>query len=149
MDFDELLILAQKQGKESCTNNEFGIYDEYWNTYVKEIYENGEIEEKNEIYTESAEYDDLKCFLNVAEELDIEVILVSIPVNEKWYTFQGMLCDEYYGQVREVVKEYDNVIFVDMTKYADEKYFLKDVMHLGWKGWARINEALYREFKGQ
>lgn len=149
MDFDELLILAQKQGKESCTNNEFGIYDEYWNTYVKEIYENGEIEEKNEIYTESAEYDDLKCFLNVAEELDIEVILVSIPVNEKWYTFQGMLCDEYYGQVREVVKEYDNLIFVDMTKYADEKYFLKDVMHLGWKGWARINEALYREFKGQ
>lgn len=149
MDFDELLILAQKQGKESCTNNEFGIYDEYWNTYVKEIYENGEIEEKNEIYTESAEYDDLKCFFNVAEELDIEVILVSIPVNEKWYTFQGMLCDEYYGQVREVVKEYDNVIFVDMTKYADEKYFLKDVMHLGWKGWARINEALYREFKGQ
>lgn len=147
MDFGELLILAQEQGRASCTNNEFGIYDEYWDAYVKETYEKGEIKEKSEVYTESVEYEDLKCFLNVSEELGIEVILVSIPVNEKWYAFQGMLCNEYYGKVREVVKEYDNVIFLDMTKYAGEKYFLKDIMHLGWKGWARIGEALYDEFK--
>ena len=121
----------------------------YWNTYAKETYEKGEIEEKSEVYTESVEYEDLKCFLNVAKELDIEVILVSIPVNEKWYTYQGMLCDDYYEKIRSIAQEYDNVVLVDMTEYADEMYFFRDVMHLGWKGWVRISEAIYREFKKQ
>lgn len=147
MDFDKMLKLAEEQGEASCTNNDFGIYNDYWDSYVKEVYEKGEIEEKKEVFTESVEYEDLKCFLNVAGQLDIEVIVVSIPVNERWYAFQGMLCDEYYEKVENIVQEYDNVTFIDMTEYADEPYFLRDVMHLGWKGWARINEALYKEFK--
>lgn len=147
MDYDMMLSMAERQGKEACTNNEFGIYDEYWETYVEGVYENGEVEEKKEFFTESVEYEDLRCFLQVAKELDVEVILVSIPVNEEWYTFQGMLCDEYYKKVKMTTNEFDNVVFIDMTKYANEEYFLKDIMHLGWKGWVRINEALYREFK--
>ena len=103
MNFDMMLSMAEIQGKEACTNNEFGIYDEYWETYVEGVYERGEIEEKKEYFTESVEYEDLRCFLQVAKELDIDVILVSIPVNEKWYTFQGMLCDEYYKKVKMIM----------------------------------------------
>lgn len=147
MDFKEMLLVAEKQGKNNCTNNDFGIYDEYWDTYVEERYKAGEVKEKAEVYTDSIEYEDLRCFLQVAKELGIDVILVSIPVNEAWYTFQGMLCDKYYENIKMISKEYDNVVLVDMTKYADEKYFLKDVMHLGWKGWVRVNETLYKEFK--
>lgn len=98
---------------------------------------------------DSVEYDDLRCFLEVAGELDIHVILVSIPVNEKWYSYQGILCDEYYEKIRDIAGEYPNVELIDMTKYGDEKYFLKDIMHLGWKGWARINEELYKHFMEQ
>ena len=147
LDFEEVLQMAEEQGKSSCTNNDFGIYDTYWDTYVKETYEKGEVKEKKEFFVESQEYEDLRCFLKVAQELDVEVILVSIPVNEKWYSFKGILCDEYYENIRLIAEDFDNVVLVDMTKYADEKYFLKDIMHLGWKGWTRINEALYREFK--
>lgn len=150
MDFEEMLSLAEKQGEIHCTNNEFGIDDEYWDRYVKETYESGKLREKvvsYEVYTDSQEYEDLRCFLRVADELDIEVILVSIPVNEAWYTFQGNLCNDYYGNIKTIAQGFNNVTLVDMTEYAGEKYFLKDIMHLGWKGWARINEALYREFK--
>lgn len=146
IDFDAVLALAEKQGINSCTNNDFGIYDEYWDLYVAETYKAGEIIEKNQAYTRSIEYDDLRCFLNIAKELNIEVILVNIPVNGKWYEYQGILCDEYYSNIRTISAEYDNVTLIDMSKYEDEKYFLKDIMHLGWKGWARINEELYREF---
>lgn len=147
MDFKEMLLVAEKQGKNNCTNNDFGIYDEYWDTYVEERYKAGEVKEKAEFYVDSIEYEDLRCFLQVAKELGIDVILVSIPVNEAWYIFQGMLCDKYYENIEMISKEYNNVVLIDMTKYADEKYFLKDVMHLGWKGWVRVNEALYKEFK--
>lgn len=149
LDFEKVLKQAEMQGKTSCTNNEFGIYDEYWDTYAKEKFDQGEILEKTQIFTESPEYSDLNCFLDVAKELDIEVLLVCIPVNERWYTFQGLLCDEYYQKIANVAAESDNVTFIDMSEYADEKYFLKDVMHLGWKGWTRINERLYQEFTKQ
>ena len=146
LDFGALLELAQSQGESRCTNNEFGIYDDYWNTYVVETYEEGEVVEKSQHYTRSPEYNDLICFLDVTKELGIEVILVSIPVNGKWYEFQGILCDEYYQNIRDIAAEYSHVVLADMSVYEDEPYFLKDKMHLGWKGWARINEILYTEF---
>lgn len=146
MDWNSIYQLAQEQGETACTNNDFGIYDEYWDKYVKEQYEQGEIREKRQLFTESVEYDDLQCFLEVAEELDIQVLLVSIPVHEEWYFYQGMLCDEYYEKIRDISEQYENVELIDMTEYGSEKYFLKDVMHLGWGGWARINEELYKRF---
>ena len=85
----------------------------------------------------------------MAKELDLEVILVSIPVNAKWYSYTGVLLDNYYQNIRIIAGEYDNIVFVDMSIYENEKYFLKDIMHLGWKGWTRINEALYKEFVGE
>ncbi len=149
LDFSDILELAEEQGEKQCTNNDFGVYDEYWTTYVQETYNEGEVIDKQQVFTSSPEYKDLRCFLSVANEVGLEVILVSIPVNEKWYTYRGMLCDTYYENIRSIASEYDNVSLVDMTEYAGEKYFFKDVMHLGWKGWTRINEALYHEFTGK
>lgn len=146
LDYEKLLEKAEQQGNERCNNNEYGIYDKYWDTYVKEVYAEGEILEKNQVYVESPEYDDLRCFLNVAKELDIEVILVSIPVHGAWYEYRGQLCDEYYDKIRVLAEEYDNVYLADMSIYENEKYFLRDIMHLGWKGWVRINEELYNYF---
>ena len=84
--------------------------------------------------------------MDVAKELEIRVLLVSVPVNEKWYSYQGMLCDQYYRNIYSISQEYSNVELIDMTVYENEKYFLKDIMHLGWKGWAMINEELYKRF---
>lgn len=144
--FDDMLKLAEAQGNIACTNNEFGIYDEYFDTYVKETYKAGEVTEKKQVFEESVEYDDLKCFLSIADELGLEVILVSIPVNAKWYSYIGQSCDNYYKNIRDIAKEYSNINFVDMSGYENEKYFLKDIMHLGWKGWTRINERLFKAF---
>lgn len=147
IDYHAMLQLAEEQGRAACTNNEFGIMDDYWNTYVKDVYEQGEVKDKEQVYVESPEYEDFKCFLNVAEELEIEVLLVHIPIPEQWSLYQGQLADVYYDNIRTMAGDYENVTLIDMTEYAGEKYFFRDVMHLGWKGWTRINEALYREFK--
>ena len=146
LDFNEILELAEKQGQESCTNNTFGVYDEYWDTYVANVFSAGEVVDKTQQYTSSPEYYDLQCFLDVAKELGIEVIAISIPVNGPWYEYTGVLCDDYYYNVSNICAKYDNVTFADMSIYEDELYFFKDIMHLGWKGWTRVNEVLYTEF---
>lgn len=30
-----------------------------------------------------------------------------------------------------------------------EKYYMHDVMHLGWKGWLTINEEISKYFQGK
>lgn len=87
-DFDEVMDLAEKQGEKACTNNEFGISDDYWTTYMKDIYIKGKIETQQQLYTESVEYNDLYCFLDVADELGLKVILVNIPINGRWAEYQ-------------------------------------------------------------
>lgn len=149
IDYDKILELAEQQGAAGCTNNDFGVKDDYWNTYVADTYAKGEVLDKKQCYTESPEYGDLMCFLDVAKELEIEVILVSIPVNGKWYGYRGELCDDYYQNIRDIAAKYSNVTLADMSVYEDELYFFRDIMHLGWKGWTRVNEVLYKEFTGK
>ncbi len=147
LDFEEILELAEEQGKQACTNNDFAIYDDYWSEYLVDLYEKGEVENKIQKFSSSSpEYDDLRCFLNVAKDLDIEVCAFVIPVNGKWYNFQGNLCDKYYRKINNLLNEYDNVTIYDFSIYENEPYFLKDIMHLGWKGWTRVNEGMYEFF---
>lgn len=148
-DFNALLTQAEEAGRQACSNNDFGIHNEYWETYSRSVYEQGENPQKVQAAVKSVEYDDLRCFLQIARETGIEVMLVNTPVNAKWYTYTGQLFGTYYDNIRSIAGEYDNVRLIDMSQYENEPYFLKDIMHLGWKGWVRTNEALYKEFVGE
>ena len=60
---------AQKTAEKLVTNNPYGIYDEYYDKYIKEnmsTYFNSELEKD---YLESPEFEDLKMFIKIAKEL--------------------------------------------------------------------------------
>lgn len=43
-----------------------------------------------------------------------------------------------------------NVYEVELADFSDkeyEEYFLRDIMHLGWKGWVYLDEAVYQFYK--
>ena len=46
---------------------------------------------------------------------------------------------------RAIAKEY-NVELKDLSKDEYTKYFFEDNVHIGWKGWVKVNESIY-EFK--
>ena len=145
IDYKQLLVDAELQGEKECTNNEFGIYDSYYDKYIKDIFISKKNSQVNDSYTESPEYDDLKMFLNVCNDLKLDVMLISIPVNGLWYDYVGFPKDnrdKYYENIREISKNYD-VKLADFSDREYEKYFLRDIMHIGWKGWVYVDEAIY------
>ena len=149
LNFDKLLMVAEQQAKKECTNNNYYIYDDYFTTYLKPQYKASKNAWVNNSYTESKEYDDLRFFLKVCDELNIEVMLVSIPVNGTWYDYTGFPKNDrytYYQNIRDIAKEYQ-VKLADFSNKEYEPYFLRDVMHLGWKGWVYVDEAVYDYFK--
>ena len=149
IDFQELMEDAEKQGRDSCTNNDFYIYDDYFDTYIKDNL--GELKDSQQAvsYSISPEYNDLKLFLDVCEELDLQVMLINIPVNGYWYDYTGFSKEkrnEYYQNIRDIANSY-SVQLLDLSGYEYTPYFLKDAMHLGWKGWVYIDEGIYQFYK--
>ncbi|MEG0874720.1 MAG: D-alanyl-lipoteichoic acid biosynthesis protein DltD [Clostridiales bacterium] len=96
-------------------------------------------------YAHSPEYGDLKCFLDVCKEQNIDIMLVALPVNGYWFDFKafpGSERKQYYNNIRNIAKEY-NAPLVDLSNEEFTKYFFQDGVHLGGKGWVTVNEKLY------
>lgn len=147
--FDELMEKAVEDGGRESTNNEFYIYDEYYNTYVRDWQDVKKDSEINSSYLESPEYDDFRLFLDICKETGISPLIVNIPVNGRWYDWIGFPKAEreaYYQKIRSICEEYQ-VQIADFSDKEYEEYFLKDIMHLGWKGWVYLDEAVYHFYK--
>lgn len=141
---------AVLDGVGASANNDFGMLDDYYTTYVGRKLAQMEGKEADLSYSISKEYGDLKVLLDICKLKGIEPLFVHVPMHGAWSDFTGFSADrreEYYGNVRDIVGSYDNVQLVDLTEYEYEEYFLCDVMHLGWKGWLEVDKAIDEYFK--
>lgn len=137
---------AQETAEKLVTNNPYGIYDEYYDKYIKEnmgAYFNSEVEKD---YLESPEFEDLKMFIKIAKELNVDVAIVNIPLNGLWIQHTGFKrenIDKFNQKIKEIC-DVEGVTYIDFSQNIDEKYFLKDIMHLGWKGWVRLIDEIIK-----
>lgn len=100
-------------------------------------------------YQKSPEYDDLRCFLKVCQELDIQPMLVILPVNGYYYDYTGFPSSArqaYYENIRALASEY-HAKTADFSGQEYTKYFFEDRVHIGKTGWVKINESIYDFYK--
>ncbi|PWM47190.1 MAG: D-alanyl-lipoteichoic acid biosynthesis protein DltD [Coriobacteriia bacterium] len=145
-DWDALLSDAQAQGEQSCTNNDYGIHDAYWdkNSQYKS-------EQNQDFVHADDEWADFQCFLRVCREAGLEPLVVILPMHGGWYDEMGVTSDiraQFYDQARSLCDE-AGVAYADFSSCEYEKYFLCDTVHPGWIGWVRIEHAVYDFVNGQ
>lgn len=138
--WDALLSDAQAQGEQSCTNNDYGIHDAYWdkNSQYKS-------EQNQDFVHADEEWADFQCFLKVCKEAGLEPLVVILPMHGSWYDEMGVTSDtraQFYDQARSLCDE-AGVAYADFSSCEYEKYFLCDTVHPGWIGWVRIEHAVY------
>lgn len=144
-DWDTLLASAEAEGQAACTNNDFGVYDEFWeknHTYDPELFQNFD--------DASDEYADFACLLQVCREVGFEPLVCILPVHGQWYDVSDVSSDErqrYYEAIRETCQK-AGASYADFSPYEYERYFLCDTVHPGWKGWVRIEQAFYNFVNG-
>lgn len=130
--------------KSQTTSNDFKMRDADYKKNVGNKLSRFENKDKNLSYDESVEYDDLKLLLDICELKGINAMFVSVPLHGEWSDYTGFSKERrqsYYKKVESIVREYD-VQLVDLSGYEYEDYFLCDTMHLGWKGWLKVNEEI-------
>lgn len=147
--WDMLVEIAKRHGKEACTNNEYGIYDDYFDTYIRDDLGDLKGSRATDTFINSKEYQDLQIFIQVCKETELNPLIVILPYNGAWLDYTGnpqTVRDEYYETVRSICDEAD-IEYADFSVYEDEKYFLCDAMHVGWNGWIQIEKAIYERLQ--
>ncbi|CAM4350279.1 D-alanyl-lipoteichoic acid biosynthesis protein DltD [Bacillus wiedmannii] len=138
---------AEEEGKTESTTNTFGIENPYYYKHnLKKKLKGLKNFRANESYEESPEYDDLQIVLNIFKEKNVKPLFISVPVNGPWYDYAGFPKERrevYYKKVREQVEKAGYPV-VDFSGHEYDKYFLKDTIHLGWKGWIYFDEAVQK-----
>ena len=144
-DFEGLMTRATAEG-DLQNQNELFIDEESYNKLLPYLpSKKGMNADAKTGYQKSPEYDDLRTFLTVCRELDIEPMLILIPVNGYYYDYTEFPKEArqgYYEKVRAVAAEFDAQV-ADFTDQEYTKYFFEDRVHIGKNGWVMINESLY------
>lgn len=150
--WDEWMAYAEQEAARQSTNNDEGFMDSYytdsyptWLSDAKATYEAPEGAE----YWET-EWTDFLLVLQVCKELDIEPLIVIMPTKGVAYdqtAYTREVREIFYERVRQTCAEW-KVPYVDFSDHEYDKYFLRDVMHLGWTGWVHANKAIYEFFNG-
>ncbi len=149
IDYSSEVEGAVEQAKKESANNDFGMRDSDYKKNVGNKLSKFKDRDKNLSYENSVEYDDLRLLLEVCKLKGIKPLFVSVPLHGDWSDYTGFSKENrqaYYEKVKSTVSEYD-AEFVDLSGYEYEQYFLCDTMHLGWKGWLKVNEEIDSFYK--
>lgn len=147
-DWNEELKKAEANGSKN-PNNKYGMDSAAYISMVKDGVDKLKGSQKKNSYEVSPEYDDFKLLLDVCKEEGIDLMVINVPVNGKWYDFTQFDKNDrqdYYTKVNQMVKDY-GFKMADFSKLEYEEYFLKDGSHLGWKGWVHVDEAIDNFYK--
>lgn len=150
IDWEEEEQAAIEAAKGMTGNNGFGMLDSYYTTYIGSRLERHQNRDAALDYSISKEYGDLRLLFEVCREKGIEPLFIHVPLHGAWSDYTGLTVQrrqQYYENVKTVAREY-GVQILDLTGYEYEPYFMCDVMHLGWKGWLAVDQALIRYYNG-
>ncbi|QNB47984.1 D-alanyl-lipoteichoic acid biosynthesis protein DltD [Thermanaerosceptrum fracticalcis] len=146
----ELLKKAEAEGAQACSNNDFGINDDYFRRHFQGKLESLKGYAQSVTYAESVEFADFTLVLKLLKERKADPLFVMVPVNGYWYDYIGFPKEDrqlHYEKTRELIRSYGFKI-ADFSRHEYDKFFLRDDMHLGWKGWVYVNEVLDKHHHG-
>lgn len=149
VNWEEEYKKAEQEGRSQVTNNNFMVYDSYYDNNLKANVESEKDSNKGINLMNSKEFDDYKLYLDTCNDLGIKPYIILMPTNGLWYDHTGLKKEtrhNFYARVQKMAEDRGfNVLNLEDEEYTP--YFMCDVMHLGWKGWLKVDEELYKRFK--
>ncbi|GAA0077414.1 D-alanyl-lipoteichoic acid biosynthesis protein DltD [Clostridium sp. CTA-5] len=140
---------AEEDGKSQVTNNDFMVYDSYYDKNLKSNVGAQKDSNKGIDLMISQEFKDYELYLDTCVDLGVKPYIILMPTNGLWYDHTGLTKEtrhNFYARVQKIAEDRG----FDVLNLEDEEYtpyFMCDVMHLGWKGWLKVDEELYKRFK--
>jgi D-alanine transfer protein len=147
--WNQLETEANKVGANNSTNNQFCVINSQYNKIKKMVpsLKNGKL---NATYGKGPEYHDFQLVLDVLKQSGADPLFISVPVNGKWYDYTGFPKEgrtAYYNRIKKQI-EADGFQVADFSSHEYDPYFMKDTIHIGWKGWVYTDQAIKDFYNG-
>ncbi|MED0770663.1 D-alanyl-lipoteichoic acid biosynthesis protein DltD [Bacillus siamensis] len=146
--WSELKTAAAQLGKRSSKSNPFYIDDTSYKKIKPKLKRVKGIN-KRRTYAKSVEYHDFEDMLDILKDAGAEPMFVVIPVNGKWYDYTGFPKKgrtDYYKKVTKQIKAKGFQV-ADLSGHEYDPYFMKDTIHIAWKGWVYVDKAMEQFYK--
>lgn len=138
--------IAKDQAAIHTDTNDFGINNRFFKTRLnKRTLVKLKGSQRKFDYTRSVEYSDFELMLHQFAKQHTNVLFIIPPINEKWANYTGLSQTMYQKSVSKIKYQltsqgFDNI--ADLSKRGGEKYFMEDTIHLGWRGWVAVDQAV-------
>ncbi|MEH7438288.1 D-alanyl-lipoteichoic acid biosynthesis protein DltD [Neobacillus drentensis] len=141
--WEQLEDMANEFGRKRAKNNPFDISNRDYNK-IKKMTPLLKGKKQGASYGQSPEYEDFQLVLDVLKETGAQPLFISVPVNGKWYDFTGFTQDgrsPYYKRIKNQI-DAEGFQIADFSDHEYDPYFMKDTIHIGWKGWVYTDRAI-------
>ena len=143
--------IAIKDAKLRTNENKYKIDNEYYEKILKDRLKKMKGAYKNVQLLNSKELDDYIQFLDVSKSLGIKPLIIIMPNSDWYYNYTGLTKEKrdlFYDTIDKYAKEKGFEV-VNLKNKENTDYYLKDIMHLGTRGWVDISEIIYNKYDEQ
>ncbi|WP_136498873.1 D-alanyl-lipoteichoic acid biosynthesis protein DltD [Enterococcus faecalis] len=143
--FNELDQLAGKIAAKAINNNKFEISNGFYRQRIKPVLPKLAHSQKKWDYRFSPEYGDFQAALEQLAEKNVDVLFVIPPVNKRWSDYTGLSQDMLQQVARKLkyqLQEQGFTNIADFSTCSNERYFMADTIHLGWRGWLAVDRQV-------
>jgi len=147
----ELEDAASHLAAKKAADNPFFVNDFYYKAMLQPKLDKLHGYKKGASYATSKQYQDLQLVLDVLKEAGAKPLFVSVPVNGYWSDYTGFPAKgrtDYYVKVKKQVEK-NGFPVLDLSSHEYDKYFFKDTIHLGYKGWVSVDKGILQFEKQQ
>jgi D-alanine transfer protein len=134
---------ANQIGAKDSKNNHFYVTDSQYNK-IKQRVPSLKNYKTGATYGKSVEYHDFQLVLDLLKESGAKPLFISVPVNGRWYDYTGFPKagrTAYYKRIKQQI-EAEGFQIADFSGHEYDPYFMKDTIHIGWKGWVYTDQAI-------
>jgi D-alanine transfer protein len=147
--WSQLEAEANQLGAKQSGNNQFTVINSQYDK-IRKMVPSLKDKKFGASYGKSPEYQDFQLVLDVLKESGADPLFISVPVNGKWYDYTGFPKEgrtAYYDRIRKQI-EAEGFQIADFSNHEYDPYFMKDTIHIGWKGWVYTDKAIKDFYDG-
>nr|WP_263848898.1 D-alanyl-lipoteichoic acid biosynthesis protein DltD [Lacticaseibacillus thailandensis] len=146
---DQATVLARRAdalGRKGTRGNALGI-DQH---FFRQRLGHGELaklrgSQRDFDYRQSPEYSDLQLVLQQFAQHHTQVLFIIPPVNGRWAQYTGLsaaMMQQTVGKIKYQLGTQGFTHILDLSRDGHQRYFMQDTIHLGWRGWLRVDGAV-------
>ena len=145
--YQRLDQLAFILGKEHTTNNEFGVDNKFYKRKLRPYVKGLKNSQTKFTYEYGPEYSDFQLLLNQFKRHQVTPLFIITPVNGAWMDYTGLrpqMLDRFDKKINYQLRSQGFDHIVDLHRDGRTPFFMQDTIHLGWRGWLRVDHKMHQ-----